>query len=189
MPEEKNKDSKYEPQLLELTGTLDEKFKQIYDLYHKKIFNYIIKCIGDREEATDLLQEVFILFYNKLPNLDISTTRIESWLLKVARNYSMSFSRKRYKRPMTGLNENEPTAKSNTDDMFKRKDLTKRMSAFLAQLNERERSIFILHKLEGVKYRDLMEIFDISNRTLKRVVRSVLIKLKDTDLFDADDLN
>ncbi len=178
----------YKAEALPQQDTLEETFKDIYDRYHMKVYNYIAKCIGSKEEAADLLQEVFLLFFHKLPNLDVSTTRIESWLLRVARNLSMSYARNRSKRAIVGLNHHEPLD-DNTDSVqaLQRKELHQKLDKFLADLNERERSIFILHKIEGVKYNDLMKIFDISHRTLKRIVRSVLTKLKEKDLFDQTD--
>ena len=166
---------------------LEKTFQEIYNRYHLKVYNYIAKNIGNKEDATDLLQEVFLLFYHKLPNLDTSTTRIESWLLKVARNLSMSYARNRSKQPIPGLAAHEPLSESDSEQKLQRKELHQKLDEFLDTLNEKERSIFILHKMEGVKYKDLMKIFDISHRTLKRLVRAVLMKLKDKDLFDEKD--
>ena len=134
-----------------------------------------------------MLQEVFLLFYHKLPDLDVSTGKIEAWLLRVARNFSMSFSRTRTKQPITGISYFEPASMVNTEQDLQKKELHQKLDEFLDSLNETERTIFILHKIEGMKYKDLMKVFDISHRTLKRVVRSVLIKLKDRKLFDEED--
>ena len=168
-------------------GTRDERFREIYNRYNMKIYNYLVKCINSREDATDLLQEVFLLFYDRLPRLDTSSTRIEAWLLRVARNLSLSHSRTRTRKATQSIANNEPISRSNTEELLEKKELQKKLAKFLDSLTEKERSIFILHKFEGVKYKDLMKIFDISHRTLKRIIRSVIIKLKDRDLFELDE--
>ena len=168
-------------------GTRDERFQEIYSRYNNKVYNYLVKCIANREDATDLLQEVFLLFYDRLPRLDTSSTRIEAWLLRVARNLALSYSRTKSKKATQSLVNNEPVSRSNSEELLDKKELQKKLSGFLDNLTEKERSIFILHKFEGVKYKDLMKIFDISHRTLKRLIRSVILKLKDENLFEEED--
>lgn len=166
------------------TGTVDERFQKIYDRYHQKIFNYIAKNIGNREDAADLLQELFLLFYDRLPRLDTSSTRIEAWLLRVARNLTLSYSRNKARHPSQSMEQHDVAGKYQTEEELVKKEMKERLDQFLTTLTERERTIFILHKMEGVKYKELMEIFGMSHRTLKRVVRSVMLKLKDLDLFE-----
>ncbi|RME88904.1 MAG: sigma-70 family RNA polymerase sigma factor [Candidatus Hydrogenedentota bacterium] len=165
-------------------GTVDERFRQVYDRYHQKIYNYIVKSIANPEDAADLLQEVFLLFYDRLPKLDTSSTRIEAWLLRVARNIILSYSRTRSKQPQQQFEHREAISQSMIEEELLKKDMKEKFDEFLMSLNERERTIFILHKLEGVRYKDLIEIFGISHRTLKRIVHGVMMKLKNLNLFE-----
>ncbi|MCB1145274.1 MAG: sigma-70 family RNA polymerase sigma factor [Leptospiraceae bacterium] len=177
-----------EPKKTAHSAVDEERFREIYDRYHLKIFNYIAKTIGNREDALDLLQELFLLFYDRLPRLDTSTGRIEAWLLRVARNMCLSFSRSRARHMTKALNNIEPAGDSNSEVDLLKKDFHKKVHYFLDHLNDQERSIFILHKMEGMKYRDLMKIFDISQRTLKRIVASVLARMKEQGILERDDL-
>jgi len=162
----------------------EQEFKRIYDKSHRKVFNYIVKFIGSREDASDILQDVYLLFYNKIPELDTKDERIDAWLLRSARNIAMTFIRKNGKKYVKSLDTNEVHARCQTEEQYQKKDLQKSLEQFLANLTEKERSIFILHKMEGIKYKDLMNLFDISERTIKRVIRSIINKLRKTNLFD-----
>ncbi len=165
----------------------EARFHEIYNRYHLKIFNYIAKTIGNREDALDILQEVFLLFYDRLNRLDTSTSRIEAWLLRVARNLCLSYSRNKNRRLTHALTEPDQVMDHNSEDSLQKKEIQQRLDDFLDSLNDQERSIFILHKLEGVKYKDLMTIFDISPRTLKRIVAGVLNKMKARDIMGLKD--
>lgn len=166
----------------------EEAFREIYDKYHLKVYNYIAKCINSREDALDLLQELFLLFYNRLPRLDITTGRIEAWLLRVARNMCLSYARNKYRRMTRTLADTEPIGDSNSETDLLKKDFRHKVHTFLNQLNDRERSVFILHKMEGLKYRELSQIFEVSERTLKRVIAGVLARMKDQHILEEDDL-
>lgn len=168
----------------------EKRFKEIYDTSHLKVHNYIAKIIGDREEALDLLQEVFLLFYDRMPGLDVSTSRIEAWLMRTARNVTMTYVRDTHRRLTRDLlNYEDPITEADGDKRIFKKEIEERLETFLRQLNDQERSIFLLHKIEGVKYEDMRKIFDLSPRTMKRIVASIMSKLRDQNIFVRSDLS
>ncbi|MCS6984542.1 MAG: sigma-70 family RNA polymerase sigma factor [Leptospiraceae bacterium] len=174
IPQNKKEDST-KPQL----GLEDEKkFHEVYKKYHLKIYNYIAKNIGNRDDALDLLQEVFLLFYERLPRLDISSEKIEFWLFRVARNLCLTYNRTELRRLSKNLLHPQKATEVGGDEILYRQEMKKRLDEFLDDLNDQERCIFILHKFEGVKYKDLMKIFGMSPRTLKRVVAGILAKMR-----------
>lgn len=184
-----SKKEEYQPEIFHDQPEENEaRFQYIYDKYHLKVFNYIAKSIGNREDALDLLQEVFLLFYDRIPRLDTSTSRIEAWLLRVARNLALSYSRNKHRKYTQSMETTEPIADSRSSDHLEKKEMQQKFDTFLDTLNDHERTIFILHKLEGIKYKDLMNIFEISPRTLKRIVASVLNKMRESNIFEREDL-
>ena len=162
-------------------------FASLYNQYNKRIYNYIYKSIGSEDDAYDILQEVFIILNSKLEELYFEENKIIYWLYRVARNLILSHLKKRKKR---GLKEYYYPG--NWDFIAEREDLTHRfelqemedqLKRFLENLSEKERTIFILHRVEKFKYREIKEILNLSERTLKRVVRKILEKIDALDLF------
>jgi RNA polymerase sigma factor (sigma-70 family) len=86
------------PPLATTAASREADFQRIYNKSKARVLNYISRSVRDRDEALDLLQEVFITFYDKLPELDISTDRIESWLVKTARNVILTYVRDTHRR-------------------------------------------------------------------------------------------
>lgn len=183
MPVKFPKDFSSENSEVRLDFEREKKFHEIYNKYHVKIFNYIAKNIGNREDALDLLQEVFLLFYERLHRLDVSTDKIEYWLFRVARNLCLTYSRTQMRRLNKSLIEPEKLGSEISDKELQTLDLKNRIDQFLDSLNDQERCIFILHKFERVKYKDLMKIFEMSPRTLKRVVAAIITKMRQNKLF------
>lgn len=164
-------------------------FQRIYNKSKTRVLNYISRSVRDRDEALDLLQEVFITFYDKLPELDISTDRIESWLVKTARNVILTYVRdthRRLTRDLQNTQESDTWEKDDQVGKIYQKELEKHIDHFLESLNDQERNLFILQKIEQVKYNDLEKILSIPQRTMKRMAANLLQRLKERTTFDKD---
>jgi RNA polymerase sigma-70 factor (ECF subfamily) len=172
-----------------LTPALEVEFQRIYNKSKSRVLNYIQRSVRDRDEALDLLQEVFITFYDKLPELDVSTDRIESWLVKTARNVILTYVRDTHRRLTRDLQNTQASDTWEKDDQVGKiyqKELEKHIDNFLVSLNDQERNLFILQKIEQVKYNDLEKILGIPQRTMKRMASNLLQRLKERTTFDRD---
>ncbi len=61
-------------------------FTQLYDMYSKSLFSIITNLIKDREEAEDVLQEVFVKIWKNIETYNQSKGRLYTWMLNIARN-------------------------------------------------------------------------------------------------------
>lgn len=84
-----------------------EAFGQIYDQFAQRIFKYIrLKC-QNRQEAEDILQDVFIKAYRGLGSLGLENLNFSAWLYRIASNTINDYFRKKYRTPETlEINEN-----------------------------------------------------------------------------------
>jgi len=76
--------------LLVLIANKDEKaFSHIYNMYSRSLFSVITNLIKEREEAEDVLQEVFVKIWKNIDSYDESKGRFYTWILNIARNSSI----------------------------------------------------------------------------------------------------
>ncbi len=61
-------------------------FTLLYDMYSKSLFSIITNLISDREEAEDVLQEVFVKIWKNIDSYNQSKGRLYTWMLNIARN-------------------------------------------------------------------------------------------------------
>jgi RNA polymerase sigma-70 factor (ECF subfamily) len=61
-------------------------FTMLYDMYSKSLFSIITNLINDREEAEDVLQEVFVKIWKNIETYNQSKGRLYTWMLNIARN-------------------------------------------------------------------------------------------------------
>ena len=77
-------------ELLVLIYKKDEKaFTLLYDMYSKSLFSVISVLVKNREEAEDVLQEVFVKIWKNIDSYHKSKGRFYTWILNIARNTSI----------------------------------------------------------------------------------------------------
>src|SRR6185369_14593410 len=88
-------------------------FGQIYDEFAQRIFRYVKIKIQSRQEAEDVLQEVFIKAYNGLNTLNMNELNFSAWLYRIAGNTINDYFRKKYRTPqISSMDENFDVASS-----------------------------------------------------------------------------
>ncbi|MCD1117827.1 RNA polymerase sigma factor [Chryseobacterium turcicum] len=69
-------------------------YSLLYQRYSKAVFNSIFRIVNDREDAEDLLQEVFLKAFSEIKSLK-NTDSFGGWIKRIAINHSLTFLRKK----------------------------------------------------------------------------------------------
>ena len=134
-------------------------FERLYGEYHASIYNLCARIVGDREEAKDLTQEVFIKAFGQLPQQS-EDMKLRAWLYRVATNACFNALRKRGQ-PSDGESvalEDVPAAR----DEFQRAGDVALIEESLAQLNERYRTALVLKDLQGLGAAEIASVLEIT---------------------------
>lgn len=75
--------------LKELLKKDDTSFTLLYDNYSKSLYGVIYNLIKNKEEAEDVLQEVFVKIWKNIDSYNESKGRLYTWMLNIARNASI----------------------------------------------------------------------------------------------------
>ena len=84
----------------------DRSFTLLYDNYSKSLYGIIFNLIKDKEEAEDVLQEVFVKIWKNIDTYNTSKGRLYTWMLNIARNTSIDKLRSK------GFNNNQKNLSS-----------------------------------------------------------------------------
>ncbi|PHK27067.1 RNA polymerase sigma-70 factor [Nostoc linckia z16] len=77
-------------ELLEQIYKKDDKaFTTLYDMYSQNLYGVIFNLLKDKEEAEDVLQEVFIKIWKNIDSYNEGKGRFFTWILNIARNASI----------------------------------------------------------------------------------------------------
>jgi RNA polymerase sigma-70 factor, ECF subfamily len=152
-------------------------FEELYRQHSTRLFNLAWRMCGTRADAEDLLQEIFLLAYRKLPEFR-GDSSVGTWLYRLAMNRCLDHLKSRQTRASgatTPLDEQTmPVSKRAGDGGIKRLDLERA----IARLPEGARAAFLLHDVEGFQHQEIAGILGISEGTSKSQVHKARLRLR-----------
>ena len=136
-----------------------EAFNLLVRQWEKPIYNFIVRMIGDRDEAMDLCQDSFMKAYRELDTLK-DRDRFSSWLYRIAHNTCFSKRRKDQGKTFVELGpEMRPTRPSIESRLA--------VERALLYLPEDQREVVVLKVFQGLKFEQIAVIQDAPVSTVK----------------------
>ena len=156
-----------------------EAYNLLISRWEKRVYNYLLRIVGDREEALDLSQDVFLKAYQNLRKLD-DPGRFAPWLYRIAHNEAYSMFRKR--KPETDVDEIEPEATETKitvggSSVFPI-ELSLAVAGALDRLSTDQREAVVLKIYQGFKFEEMAEILSCPVSTVKSRLYAGLDALK-----------
>lgn len=152
-----------------------EGYNLLVSRWEKRVFNYLLRLVSNREDALDLSQDVFLKAYQNLPKLD-DPERFSAWLFRIAHNQAFSLLRKR--RPEGDLTH-ERAAYQAAGSMLPM-ELSLAVETALGRLSEDQREAVLLKVYQGFKFEEMAEILGCPVSTVKSRLYTALDLLKTT---------
>lgn len=81
-----------------------EAYKELFSRYQKKLFAYIFHLVGNKNEAEDILQNVFSKMYKNINNFDTSR-KFSSWIYRIAHNEAINFLKQKNRRHLVSWDD------------------------------------------------------------------------------------
>ena len=150
-----------------------EAYNCLVSRWEKRLYNYLLKLVGDREDALDLTQEVFLKAYQALRKLE-DPSRFAPWLYRIAHNEAYSLLRRR--RPEEEIAELAPPWAASR---LLPAETALAVAAALERLPEEQREAVVLKIYEGFKFEEIASILDCPVSTVKSRVYAALDRLKE----------
>ena len=155
-------------------------FTEVYERYSKPMLNYFYKMLWqDKLKAEDFMQELFTKIIQK-PHLFNSKLKFKTWIFSIANNMCKNEYRKQEVRKGSNNDLHDNIASDNNTDQAKKVDqsfFNDRLKEELNLLSNSHREVFILRFKQGFSLKEIAEVLDISEGTVKSRVFYTLKKL------------
>ena len=155
----------------------EKEFKQFFDKNFDGLRSYLYYRSGNLELATDLAQDTFLELWEKQTKNEGKKTI--GFAYKIANDLFIS----RYRKSLVEAKyinslEFEFTEMS-PEKVLEFKELKEKYEHTLAEMDERQRVVFLMSRLEGLKYREIAERLDISVKTVEKRMTGALFTFKE----------
>ena len=179
-----NCEEKTDEELVAMTIENQDLFSCLVDRYTEKLTRYIMRISAStREDAEDLLQEIFVKAYRYLNDFDQSL-KFSSWIYRIAHNQVISQWRKTKSRPQViKFEADEDFLKfiANDEDLAldtERKFEGEEVRELVDTLDEKYREVLVLKFIEGKDYKEISDILKKPLGTVATLINRAKKQLK-----------
>ena len=153
-----------------------EWFKDIFDKNYESIRNYLFYLSGDTNLTEDLIQDLFLQLWEN--RLKVKDETVRSYLFTIARNCFFK-ARRRQKYDLKFRSAYlEQIEKKSPEFILEMKELDAMIQGAIATLPEKCRVIFLMHRIDGVTYREIAKNLEISEKTVEKQMSKALSILR-----------
>jgi RNA polymerase sigma-70 factor (ECF subfamily) len=152
----------------------DSAMTTLYYRYRDWVYGLAFRLCGDKEDAQEILQEVFIYFFNKFPGFELRSS-LKTFLYPVVKNITISTIRK--KRKVVSIDD--PAAQGIPDESLNWTEEFRNLSEFLEGFSKEDKELVCLRFYDELQLVEISEIFKVPVGTIKSRLNRLLARLRE----------
>lgn len=162
-----------------ISGSKDA-FTELYVSYKGRLMYFCNRFLKDKEKSEDVIQDIFIQIWesrDKLnPELSFSGyvhTLSQNRILNILRQFDV------HSRFVQGSIKKQITSTTGTEDAIIEKDLARILKEATENLSPKQKEVFRLSRIQGLTYKEIAELLQISVPTVQEHASLALKKIKE----------
>ncbi len=158
------------------TSVCEEKnYKHLYELHSKTLRSYIYYTCNSISVAEDIVQEAFIKLWENCSSIIFDQALF--FLKRVSKNHF--FNMKRHDKIVLKFKENQSARKTDIGNetpqfILEEKEFALKVKNTIASLPDKEREIFLLNRIDKLKYQEIADLLGISIKTVEKHISKAL---------------
>jgi len=168
--------------LLERIKEGDENaFKALFDLYGRKVYQFVSNYVKNSADAEDITQNVFIKIWQTRNRIDPSRS-FKAFIFKVAYHITIDHIRSKAANEfveLSSLNDDAWTENAGADDLVIQRQLKSLYERAIDQLPPKRREIFTLSRHQGLTNKQIADHLNISVKTVENQMTAALCSMKE----------
>lgn len=151
----------------------EKEFKQFFDKNFDSLRSYLYYRSGDKELATDIAQDAFVRIWEK--QIQLEGKKTVGLLYKIAGDFFISNYRKNHSKAkyLESLKFDFCDDVS-PEEQMQYKELKEKYEYALAKISEKQRVVFLMSRMEGLKYHEIAEKLGISVKAVEKRMHGAL---------------
>ena len=161
-------------------------YKELFLLYHKRLLNFSITITHSKESAEEVVSDVFMKIWtnrNILPTIE----NFHLYIYVVTKNFSINKALKEKKKESFSLDETAVDTKNiyaDPEQLMITAEMQKRIRFAIQSLPPKCQLIFKLIREDGLKYKEVAELLNLSVKTIENQMTIALKKISESIRFN-----
>ncbi|MFH1647089.1 MAG: sigma-70 family RNA polymerase sigma factor [Chloroflexota bacterium] len=151
---------------------------QLYEENFDRIYRYIVLKIGDRTEAEDMTQQVFLQALKAISSYRFKGMPFSSWLYRIAHNQVVDYLRKKSRRPTVPIEESMAAGNSDPQRETERKMEIEQLSAAARRLTAAQQEVISLRFGGELPVAEVARVMGKSEGAVKALQHSAIVALR-----------
>jgi len=143
-----------------------EAFGELVTRYQKKIYFLVLRFTGDGDEAWDISQEVFLRAYRGVENFRGGSS-FKTWLYTIANNLLKNHCRRTGRRQFVPLDDREIPVEGDAMERVLTREMAETLRSAVEELPYKQRMALLLRVYDGLSHREIGEVLDCSEGSVK----------------------
>lgn len=168
----------------------EDAFRELVRVYQHKVFNIVYRILGDRAEAEDVAQEVFVSIFKHIDSFR-GDSKFSTWIYRIATNHArnrLKYHARRHQRDHQNFEDSHESVHednsfggkiSQPEEAAIGRELERIIQEGLAELTEIHRTIIVLRDVENLSYQEIAEIVELPEGTVKSRLFRARVALKE----------
>ncbi|MDP2885675.1 MAG: sigma-70 family RNA polymerase sigma factor [Ignavibacteria bacterium] len=163
-------------------------FEQLVFRYDKQVLTIAARHVQSSEDAKDIYQEVFLRVYRSLPKFQLRS-QFSTWLFRITTNVCLTHRSRRKRHIHASLSQESDdehggalseaiTEPSGADRRAERSDMALHVAHAMESLSSKQKMVFTLKYYDGYKIREIAEMLDLADGTVKRYLFAATRKMR-----------
>ncbi len=162
-------------------------FKQIVNTWQDMVYNTTLGILQQSEDAEDVTQEVFIQVFESIDKFK-GESKFSTWLYRIAVSKSLDHLRKKKRKKrfafvqsLFGKNDElvfDPPELLHPGVVAEKREDAAVVFKAISELPENQHIAFVLNKTEGLSYRDISEVMNISESAVDSLLHRAKSNLR-----------
>lgn len=159
-----------------------KEFKQLFEMHFAQVRNYVFYRSGNSDVATDIAQETFLKIWEK--QKIVKPEKVKGLLFKIANDLFISYYRKE-KHKFDFFNHFVFEDKGySPEEIMAFEQLEQKYEKALLKMPEKQRTVFLLSRVENYKNKEIAEILNLSVKAVEKRMKGALDYLRDLLIYE-----
>ncbi len=143
-------------------------FDILYKKYSKKLYKFAYSILKSTEDAENIIQDVYLNLWENRSKVNKDAS-VQYYIFSIAHNSAISLIRKKAKSAefIEYLKLHQYINQSPLDVEIEYKELKAKLDEIIDHLPDRQKEVYLLHKVEGLKYQEVADKLNISVNTIE----------------------